>query len=266
MVIEYGDDMIFGLIVGGVAALVSYGLRLLTFSGALAAFALAVPIFGYGGWMWAVPMATFFVLSSLLSKVGRVRKKQYDLVFEKGSHRDAAQVLANGGVAGVIAVMYAVTGQVNLYPFFCTALATAAADTWATELGTLSRRTPRLVTTGRTVPAGTSGGVTIVGLVSALLGALGVALSGWFFYGGWAMVLVVVFCGLLGSLLDSLLGATVQAMYCCGVCGKLTERIDHCDYPAELVSGWVWMNNDWVNFLSIAGGTLMACAFSFFLQ
>jgi uncharacterized protein (TIGR00297 family) len=244
-------------IVLGIGCL-SYRLRLLSFGGAVAAVILAIPIFGFGGWMWAVPMLTFFLLSSLLSKVGRVHKKQYDLVFEKGGQRDAYQVFANGGVAGVIAVVYAVIGRGELFPLYCTALAVAAADTWATELGTLAKGAPRLVTTFQKVSAGTSGGLTVLGMTGAFLGALSVALSGWVFYGDLYTIWAVTFCGVLGSLLDSLLGATIQAQYCCGACGKVTEKREHCGQGTEQVSGWSWMNNDWVNGLSGVGGVFIA--------
>ena len=48
---------------------------------------------------------TFFILSSLLSRLGRSAKARYDLIFEKGSRRDHAQVLANGGIAGALMVL-----------------------------------------------------------------------------------------------------------------------------------------------------------------
>jgi uncharacterized protein (TIGR00297 family) len=250
--------MIWGIGAAFFMGAVSYRLHLLSLSGALAAIAVGIPVFGFGGWMWAVPTLAFFLLSNLLSKVGKAKKKQFDLVFEKGGQRDAYQVLANGGVAGVIALIYAVTGRVDLFPLYCTALAAAAADTWATELGTLAKGTPRLVTTFRKVPAGTSGGITITGLVSASGGAMTVALSGWIFYGDLYTVFWVTLCGVLGSVLDSLLGATVQAQYQCDVCDKVTEKRAHCDRETQRISGWAWMNNDWVNGLSVVGGTVVA--------
>ena len=250
--------MIWGFGAALLMGVLSYRLKLLSLSGAIAAVMMGIPIFGYGGWMWAVPMLTFFFLSNLVGRVGKAKKAQFDLVFEKGGQRDAYQVLANGGVAGAVAVMFAVTGQVALYPVYCAALAAAAADTWATELGTLAKGTPRLVTTLQKVPAGTSGGITLTGLMSASAGALSVALAGWVFYGGLYVVFWVTLCGVLGSLMDSLLGAMVQAQYRCDVCDKVTEKREHCDRETKQVVGWGWMNNDWVNGLSVTGAAVLA--------
>jgi len=255
--------LIWGALAGGLVAYLAHRFLLLTAGGGLTAFALGVVVFGYGGWMWAAPMLIFFVLSSALSKVGAARKQCYDQVFEKGNRRDVAQVLANGGVAGAIAGAYALTENTALFPLYCAALAAAAADTWATELGTLWRGMPRLITTLKKVPSGTSGGISPPGLLGACLGAASVALCGWAFYGGWQTAAAVAFCGLLGSLLDSVLGATVQSMYRCAVCGQTTERRNHCGQPGTRISGWAWMNNDWVNAVSIAGAVGIAiCVFS----
>jgi uncharacterized protein (TIGR00297 family) len=246
-----GKLMIWGIVAGSIVALASYWARLVTFTGALAMFCLAVPVFGYGGWAWTVPIMAFFIPSSLLSRVGKEHKRQFDLVFVKSDRRDASQVLANGGVACVIAVYYAMTGDVDVFPIYCAALAAASADTWATELGTLARGTPRLITTFQQVPAGTSGGITMVGLMSAFAGALVVAMSGWLFVGTTMTMVIVTLCGLAGSLFDSLFGATIQAQYRCGSCEQVTERRKHCEQSTERISGWRWMNNDWVNFWSI---------------
>jgi uncharacterized membrane protein len=140
-------------------------------------------------------------------------------------------------------------------------------------LGTLSRVPPRRITTGETVPPGASGGVTQLGLWASLAGALLIGavatvltqiaslLSG----SGWqleviAYPLLAVVGGSVGSLFDSLLGATVQGLYFCARCGKETEHpIHHCGEPARLMRGWGWLNNDVVNFLaSLIGGLVAA--------
>lgn len=261
-VLLYRDDAAFrqlllGSFLGGIAALSFFRLRLLSASGAVATFLLAAVIFGFGGWAWTVPVLCFFLLSSLLSRVGRQRKNRYELIFEKGSRRDYGQVFANGGMAGLLIIVYMFLGEPLIYPLYLTALAAATADTWATELGTLARQQPRLITTLRPVPAGTSGGITFAGLFSALAGALAIALSGFLYFPanyGWLAVAAITICGLLGSLIDSGLGATLQAQYRCESCRQITEKTVHCDgQSTRQISGLSWMNNDLVNFISTAG-------------
>ncbi len=253
------SHLALGVLLGGLVAVLSHRLRTLTAGGAMAMFALAVPIFGFGGWKWTLPIAVFFILSSLLSRLGRSAKARYDSVFEKGSRRDGGQVLANGGVAGALMVLSLVSGWPSLYPYYCAALASATADTWATEVGTLSGQRPRRIPCFRPVPAGASGGVTLAGLLSALAGGMTIALSGWVFLraesGASQLLYLVGLSGFLGSLVDSLLGATLQVQYRCPACGVVTERRVHCGGRRTApVSGFRWMNNDAVNFLATLSG------------
>ncbi len=248
------------MLLSGVAAILFWLSRLLAASGAMATFLLATAIFGFGGWQWTLPILAFFIPSSFLSKVGKKVKTRYDLVFEKGSERDFAQVFANGGVPGIIMIAYMLTGYDVYFFYYLAALAAASADTWATELGTLVRQQPRLITTMRKVEAGTSGGITLPGTVSATAGAALIALSGFIFPVDmtWLLVGFVTVAGLTGSMIDSLLGATVQVQYRCEVCGKVTEKTMHCkNRPTSAFRGISWMNNDIVNFASIGGATIL---------
>ena len=265
-VLLYRDDAAFrqlllGSFLGGTAALAFFRLHLLSASGAVATFLLAAVIFGFGGWAWTVPVLCFFLLSSLLSRVGRQRKNRYELIFEKGSRRDYAQVFANGGMAGLLMILHMFLQEPLIYLLYLAALAAATADTWATELGTLARQQPRLITTLRPVPAGTSGGITFTGLSSAFAGALVIALSGMMFLPagyGWPAIAAVTICGLLGSLIDSGLGATLQAQYRCENCRQITEKTVHCNSQlTRQISGLSWMNNDLVNFISTAGAAAL---------
>jgi uncharacterized membrane protein len=155
------------------------------------------------------------------------------------------------------------------------ALAAATADTWATEIGVLSRTSPRLITTWRKVKAGTSGGVTKLGSAAALLGA-GLL---WFTTGAivaitdidpigtpdtysqinyWVLLVVALAGGIGGMLVDSLLGATVQAQYACPTCNKPTEsRVHRCGSRTMLVRGVHWINNDVVNIVGTLVGALV---------
>ena len=238
---------LFALIAAGAA---SY-FKLLTRSGALAAFLLGWIIFGLGGWSWAALLIAFFGTSSALSFAFKKRKRDSESMYAKGGTRDAGQVLANGGVAGAIVILHAIFPDSPVFWVgFCAALAAANADTWATELGVLNRRKPMLLLSGKSVEAGTSGAVSLVGTLAAVAGALLIGLLGWVFVPNNIWLLpVVAFSGLLGSLVDSALGASVQAIYFCPACQKKTEKHPRhgCGAETTLLRGWKWLSNDWVN-------------------
>jgi uncharacterized membrane protein len=127
------------------------------------------------------------------------------------------------------------------------------ADTWATELGVLSKNLPRLITNGKAVERGTSGAVSLPGSLAALGGAALIGLTaGLFSLKAEPLRLAgaAILGGLAGSFFDSLLGATVQAIYYCPACQKETERHPRhlCGTETSLRRGWRWLNNDVVNF------------------
>lgn len=240
----------------------AYRARALTADGAVAGGLLAASIVGIGGWAWTVPALAFFVLSSLLSKVGLNRKAGAAAQTEKGDVRDAAQVYANGGVAWACLVLQAVWPLDGLwYAGFLGAFAAAAADTWATEVGTLSSARPLDLRTGRRVAPGTSGAVSPVGTLGALGGALSVALAAWAAVGSAAGVFflgVVAAGGVAAAFVDSVLGATLQARYFDPVAGAETERAGGPHGPHRLVRGRRALTNDRVNVLCTLAGALLA--------
>jgi len=257
-----------GLVLSALIGYAGYRWHSLSRSGVLGAILVGTTIFGFGGWAWGMVLVTFFVSSSALSHFKESLKESLAEKFSKGSRRDLAQALANGGAGALIAVGNALWPHPAWWAAFVGAMATVNADTWATELGVLSRIRPRLVTNGRVVEVGTSGAITPLGTVAALAGAGLIGLLAWVFdvargqdtARAVGLLLVSALAGLLGSLADSVLGASVQAIYVCGHCGKETERhpTHRCGGPTRLLRGWRWLDNDWVNFLSSVAGGLMA--------
>ncbi len=243
-------QFLIGLALALVLVGLSYYFSFLSVSGSVATFILAVIIFGLGGWPWAIPILTFFILSSLLSKLGKSKKQRFKDTFEKTGKRDYGQVIANGGLAGLFTLAWFVTKNDMYYSFYVVSLAAVNADTWATELGVLFSSHPRLITNFKRVAPGISGAVSIPGSLAALFGSFVVALSGYIFIGGWAWLLLVTLAGFAGSVIDSFLGALFQAQYQCTVCEKFTEKNVHCQNPSRLISGHRWLNNDWVNILA----------------
>jgi uncharacterized protein (TIGR00297 family) len=265
--------LLTGLVLGAIIALLAHRRRALTAGGAACAIAVGAIIFAFGGWVWGLVLIAFFALSSLLSSYRQADKRELADKFHKGAQRDLSQVLANGGLAALLSLLYHSHPTLALLAAFMGAMATVNADTWGTEIGVLSPVPPRLIISGRGVPTGTSGGVTLLGTAASTLGALFIGLLGYLLVcleavlkGTNALSLAwiipaTLFSGLLGSLFDSLLGATVQGIFYCAKCETETEKEVHgCGLRTSQVRGWRWLNNDVVNFLSSACGALMAIA------
>ncbi len=254
------EQFFVGLALAVIFAAASFSLRFLSSSGSVGTFILASIIFGLGGWQWTVPILAFFILSSGLSKFGKKRKAAYQLMFEKTDTRDAGQVAANGGVAGIMMLCWYFFPEYQVwYYIYLASLAAVTADTWGTEIGLLAKNFPRSIITLKKVETGTSGAVSFAGLAGGALGAFLIALSGNFWMTGRAvgsLFIMIIISGVAGSLVDSLLGATIQAKYRCEICGKMTERTIHCGYPAQLIGGAHWVDNDAVNWACAIGGSL----------
>ncbi len=269
--------LLLGLALSITIAGLAYWRRALAPSGVLGAIILGTTVFGFGGWVRGLLLISFFVGSSVLSRYKERRKAHLAEKFAKGSRRDLWQTFANGGVAGLLALGIGLIGnQAPLYPVlslaFIGALAAVNADTWATELGVLAKKPPRLITGGGPVPVGASGGITPAGVLAALAGAAFIGLAAFvlvqvaaqltlrqWLWSDWVLIPVAAAAGLFGALFDSLLGATVQAIYRCDRCEVETERLIHrCGQPTRHVRGFRWLNNDWVNFLAATGGAAMA--------
>ncbi len=251
------------LISSGIASL-AYWRHSLSRSGVIGALLVGTLTFGLGGWFWGVLLGIFFVSSSLLSHFKEGEKREAAEKFEKGHRRDFGQAMANGGLGALIAIANALLPSPAWFYLFTGVMATVTADTWATELGTLSKNPPRLITTGDVVEVGTSGGVSGLGTAVSMIGGFIIGLAGGLLSRRkpvWQLALIGALSGLAGSLFDSLLGATVQQIFYCDQCQKETERQLHrCGQKTRPVRGFAWLNNDVVNLLaSVVGGMTAVC-------
>jgi uncharacterized protein (TIGR00297 family) len=255
-----------GLLLALLVAVLGWRARALSSSGAWAAVITGGLIFGLGGLPWAALLLTFFISSSALSKAFSKRKAALNEKFSKGSQRDWTQVLANGGLGVLLVLAYFLfSGKEWIWVAYAGAMAAVNADTWATEVGVMSRTSPRLITTGRIVDRGASGGITLLGSLAALSGSLlvgGVAALMLRDVDAPLLILASALGGLVGSLADSLLGASVQAIYTCPACQKETERqpLHSCGTQTIYLRGWRWVNNEVVNFSCSLVGALIAVA------
>jgi len=259
-------QIVFGFILAIIVATLAYRAHSLSRSGAVAASFVGTIIFGVGGWQWAILLLTFFITSSGLSRAFKQRKQDLNEKFSKGHERDAGQVFGNGGVATLFVMIHALYPESMVgWVGFAASLAAVNADTWATELGVLNPTPPRMITDlKKRVEKGTSGGISLWGTVASLLGSSVIALlavllspTGILTTAHWFLI---TFAGLAGSLFDSFLGATVQAMYFCPTDKKETEKhpLHTCGMETIHIRGWKWLDNDWVNFACGAFGVMIA--------
>ena len=260
--------------------------------GAIAAFVVGTLTFGAGTLGTALLLLAFFISSTLLSRAGRARKRAL-VDIGKGGPRDAAQVLANGGVATACIVVWALVdhGSATSLWFiaFAGAYAAATADTWGTEIGTLAPDAPRSVVTGAPIATGLSGGVTPAGTAAEIAGAVliavltpvalvlalpannaTIALPVSPFFAGLAdrspfaafalLTIVPVFAGgFAGAWIDSLLGETLQERRWCPACERECETDPHvCGTRTERRRGLAWMSNDAVNACATLCGAAVA--------
>ena len=276
MPIEFSEfhRVLVGLIISLGVAVFSFRHDALSASGTLAAILVGELVFVFGGIDWFIILAAFFLTSVFFTRFKQERKGEVVKEFAKGGVRDFWQVLANGGIACLLAVAFYYYKSPVVFFGFMGVLATVNADTWATELGILGRGRPRLITTGQPVRVGTSGAVSLGGTLSAVAGAAAMAAV---FFATQAffnrpliphdfslvsleLFVVMVFSGLFGAMVDSFMGATLQTMYYCTHCKTETEKqVHHCGRNTTAIRGLKWFDNDIVNLASsMLGGALAA--------
>ncbi|MGI8496594.1 MAG: DUF92 domain-containing protein [Gemmatimonadaceae bacterium] len=237
-----------GALLAAAIAVLAVRLRLLTRSGAVAAVAVGA-LCTAAGWSWGTMLIAFFALTNALALLGGAdkRRRTEGMVAKRGA-RDAMQVLANGGPFAAAATLWLLHPYMGWRAAGAGALAAAMADSWGTELGTLERGSPRLITTGERVLPGTSGGVTAAGFAGTALGAGATALlsiaCGW----GNRVAVAAAIGGVTGALADSLVGALWQERRRCESCDSPTEqRVHFCGVASVRAGGIGWLDNDAVN-------------------
>jgi uncharacterized protein (TIGR00297 family) len=252
-----------GFVLAGAIALAARRTRSLSVGGAVAATVVGTLAVA-AGWNWGALLILYFVSSTVLSHVRRAEKaRRTEAIVEKGGERDAVQVLANGALFAGAAIMMLVRPHASWIALGAGTLAASAADTWATEIGTLSQSSPRSILTGQPVPTGTSGAISLPGTLAMVAGALFIGALLMLF--GWTLEIAthVTIAGIFGATLDTLLGAVAQSRRWCGTCERETERAMHdCGTATTHKRGLGWLDNDMVNFLSGAAAGLLGALLS----
>ncbi|KAL8514688.1 hypothetical protein ACS0TY_013687 [Phlomoides rotata] len=266
----------------------SYRRKSLDLSGAFSGFAV-MTIHIAVNYRFGAVLLVFFFTSSMFTKFGEDKKKRVEADFKEGGQRNWIQVLFNSGIATILVLI--AWKQVGTQDFCLnskeSSLMTSLVggiighyccsngDTWSSELGVLSKEQPRLITTLKPVRRGTNGGVTMAGLLAAAAGGSVLGLT--FVIFGFIsttctfdialkqllIIPVSALAGLCGSVIDSLLGATLQYSGFCSVRNKVVGKPGP---TVKKISGLSLLDNDAVNLVSIlltTALTSIACLYIF---
>jgi uncharacterized protein (TIGR00297 family) len=197
-------------------ALLALKARAVSWSGFAGGLLVGITITTFAGLKGFIVLAFFFILGSAATRLGYAAKARRGIAQEKGGARGVVHALANCSVAVYLAWLAGSVvppGDLPLKLAFVCSLATAACDTLGSEIGPLATGQPFLITRLKRVPAGTPGAISLLGTVAGGIGALLVGLVAvvmGLFPRDW--LAIVPAAAIFGTLLESLLGATLEPM------------------------------------------------------
>ncbi|MGC8931805.1 MAG: DUF92 domain-containing protein [Candidatus Methanodesulfokora sp.] len=252
------NDQLAGLLLVMIVALLGYKKGAVNLSGLASGIVIGSAVVLIGGLLLFLPLLTFFVIGSIFTKY------KYDLKEIKGAaesekgRRGWSNVLANGIPPLIFLLIWKISSNDGFLLAFFSSIAADTSDTLSNEVGVLSKKDPVLLFYWRRVPAGTSGAISSLGTIAAFLSSLLISLESYIISGGNTRFLVIpAFCGFLGSIIDSILGALVQEKRVCPSCGRITENKSHCGFHTRHIAGVKGFGNGLVNFImSLAAGVI----------
>jgi uncharacterized protein (TIGR00297 family) len=227
--------IIITVVVCLVLTFLAYRKRVFDAYGCFAAFFIGLIIGILGSLLWLLMLLVFLISSFLATKFKFEYKKSRGVQEGIRGERHIRNVIANGSMPVIISLLKWCWHLNETFAtiLFLTAIATAAADTLASEIGVLSNRTYLITNLKRHVPPGTNGGVSLLGTSSALFASFYVAFIGCILCGIFKVELFIIplLLGFLGCNIDSILGATLEKS---------------------------WLTKGMVNYISIATSTVVA--------
>lgn len=248
-------------IILAVIAALSFKLKFLDPKGIIASIIIGYIIIVFGGLSYFAILLAFFIISSMVTRL-RVRAVG-ELPIDKDWIRGWRNVLANG-LAPTLTILIPRLLSCDeriMAAGYLGAVGTAFADTLATEIGLFYRGRPRLITSFKRVEKGTPGAVSPYGYLGCLTALLILGALSWILGAASPqLALMLIPTGVIGTTIDSLLGAGIQGKYRCRRCGRIVENPHHCGQSAEYLSGIRWMNTHVVNLISTSLGAAILAA------
>jgi uncharacterized protein (TIGR00297 family) len=240
------------VLLAALVAFITIKKKAFTVPAALSACVMLIVAAGCSGWSGIViVLAAYFTIFAVDMVVGDRSEKVTGSVNQRTGARGIVQVIANALAATIAAVMSAILKKPELMMVYAAALTECLADSLASDVGVLSKKDPVDICRMKRIKRGLSGGVSLLGTLSALAGCVWMFLISLIFFGlSVKLAVAVILIPMIGIAIDSVLGSLVQAKYECTVCGKSTEKTVHCGQKTNHVGGLKLINNDAVNIIS----------------
>lgn len=240
--------IIIGFVLSVVAAYTAFLLNWITLDATKAVIILGTMVLGLGGWSLAASVILFFGISSILTRINEYEQPHFEQKPNR-KRRDGYQVWANGFWVGIFCIFWFALGSVAALVAAFTVVATATADTWATEIGTLRPGKTWSITTLKRVAPGVDGGISIKGTFAAFAGALVIALFVFLtqIYSPGRFFWVILFTGFTGTLIDSVVGALFY------------EKKVEISAPDDFSNSSESFTNSFVNWAATGISGLLAC-------
>mgnify|MGYP001259891161 CR=1 FL=1 len=257
--LDNSQYLIFTLLII-IASIIVLKLKILDFKGTISSIFMGNLIYlvtGIGGFILVIE---FFIIGFICTKFRFNQKRRNGIAQEKDGIRSWQNVIANGFAFSLFGTIFYSTNNEIFLIGFISSIAIATGDTLATEIGLLSSKKPRLITNFKQVETGRSGGITILGSLASIIGIIIIILSS--SINGFSVNIDLLSIAIIGSfcgiLIDSILGATVQAQYFCDKCEKFTELASHHEQQNKLIKGRAFIDNNIVNLFSTLTGSLIS--------
>ena len=249
------------LITSPFLAMLAVGSKAMAVDAGISAFFLFALVGFFGeGYIPILFIALLFLVSTFVSILSSKLKKES--MREGSKPRRANQIIAVGLFAVIFLVLHNVTKIKVLYYIFFLALTEQIADSMASDIGRHTKKKNLSILTWRPVEKGISGGVSVLGTLSALVSSFAF-MSLPYFLGivNLKFFVIIAVLAFIGTIVDSVIGALFQSLYECDECNNMVETAVHCEKPTRLVKGFVLVDNVAVNyiagFITCALGTLL---------
>lgn len=243
----YSASFLYSVLVSEVLFLVIFFAKGLSYYGSILAMVMCVSYMHFGGIFGISILLSEYFFIFFVSKL----KNRFLKTKKKEGTRTVLQVLINGGLGTLFIILYGIFKIDYLLIVSIVSLSGCFIDSISSDVGVLSKNEPYDFIKRKRVQKGISGGVSFLGIISSLISSFIIAFAT-FKYLGLTYGYLFLITGLIfmQTIIDTILGSSVQAKYKCMKCKKLTEKSVHCDKKTRLIDGVSWINNNMVNFIS----------------